>query len=80
MQSWVSLKLVLMQTLTPARCRKVKGEVSRKAKLCMEAPVNRGRNDDGPKVAKFLLGSALEQPARESDRALPYSGRQAIGP
>ena len=43
--------------MTPARCRKVKevgypfGE-----KLLNEAPVNGGRNYDGPKVAKFLVG------------------------
>ena len=43
--------------LTRARCRKVKascypfGE-----KLRTEAPVNGGRNYDGPKVAKFLVG------------------------
>ncbi len=30
--------------------------VSRKAKLATEAPVNGGRNYDGPKVAKFLVG------------------------
>ena len=30
--------------------------VSRKAKLTAEAPVNGGRNYDGPKVAKFLVG------------------------
>jgi hypothetical protein len=45
--------------MTPARCRKVKeggyfpfGE----EKLATEAPVNGGRNYDGPKVAKFLVG------------------------
>ncbi len=43
--------------MTPARCRKVNeagypfGE-----KLATEAPVNGGRNYDGPKVAKFLVG------------------------
>ena len=43
--------------MTPARCRKVKevgypfGE-----KLATQAPVNGGRNYDGPKVAKFLVG------------------------
>jgi len=30
--------------------------VSRKAKLRIEAPVNGGRNYNGPKVAKFLVG------------------------
>jgi hypothetical protein len=42
--------------LTLAQCWKVKGLVSRKAKLGAEAPVNGGRNYDGPKVAKFLVG------------------------
>ena len=43
--------------VTPARCRNVKeagqGFV---LKLATEAPVNGGRNYDGPKVAKFLVG------------------------
>ncbi len=30
--------------------------VNRKVKLATEAPVNGGRNYDGPKVAKFLVG------------------------
>ena len=30
--------------------------VSREAKLRTEAPVNVGRNYNGPKVAKFLVG------------------------
>ena len=45
--------------MTPARCRKVKGMgqlVERPVKLLTEAPVNGGRNYDGPKVAKFLVG------------------------
>ena len=45
--------------LTPARCRKVKEaghlDASRE-KLATEAPVNGGRNYNGPKVAKFLVG------------------------
>ena len=43
--------------VTPARCRKVK-EVGQgfAPKLATEAPVNGGRNYDGPKVAKFLVG------------------------
>ena len=43
--------------MTPARCRKVK-EVGQRfaSKLTTEAPVNGGRNYDGPKVAKFLVG------------------------
>jgi hypothetical protein len=35
---------------------RLKGGVSRKAKLWIEAPVNGGRNYNGPKVAKFLVG------------------------
>ena len=43
--------------VTPARCRKVK-EVGQGfvPKLATEAPANGGRNYDGPKVAKFLVG------------------------
>ena len=43
--------------MTPARCRNVK-EVGQPfgVKLATEAPVNGGRNYDGPKVAKFLVG------------------------
>jgi hypothetical protein len=45
--------------VTPARCRKVKegghSDESRE-KLSTEAPVNGGRNYNGPKVAKFLVG------------------------
>ncbi len=43
--------------LTPAQCRKVKevGQVLG-LKLTTEAPVNGGRNYNGPKVAKFLVG------------------------
>ena len=42
-----------------ARCRKVKeGGQFRESgmKLPTEAPVNGGRNYNGPKVAKFLVG------------------------
>ncbi len=45
--------------VTRARCRKVKsmGQLAeRPVKLLNEAPVNGGRNYDGPKVAKFLVG------------------------
>ena len=35
---------------------RLRGLVSRKAKLGIEAPVNGGRNYNGPKVAKFLVG------------------------
>ncbi len=45
--------------MTPARCRKVKGMGQCRLvgmKLVTEAPVNGGRNYDGPKVAKFLVG------------------------
>jgi hypothetical protein len=43
--------------LTPARCWKVKGSCSFfGTKQRTEAPVNGGRNYNGPKVAKFLVG------------------------
>ena len=44
-------------SLTRARCWNVKeaGQAAR-PKLATEAPVNGGRNYDGPKVAKFLVG------------------------
>jgi hypothetical protein len=43
--------------VTPARCRNVKeGGQGFAPKLATEAPVNGGRNYDGPKVAKFLVG------------------------
>ena len=45
--------------MTRARCRKVKevGQVGESPpQLATEAPVNGGRNYDGPKVAKFLVG------------------------
>ena len=43
--------------MTPARCRKVKEcGYPFVEKLTTEAPVNGGRNYDGPKVAKFLVG------------------------
>ena len=45
--------------MMPARCRKVKWKgqlAARLVKLLNEAPVNGGRNYDGPKVAKFLVG------------------------
>ena len=35
---------------------RLRGRVSRKAKLITEAPVNGGPNYEGPKVAKFLVG------------------------
>ena len=35
-------------------CGRSRGSVSRKAKLRTQAPVNGGRNYDGPKVAKYL--------------------------
>ena len=41
--------------LTPARCWKVKGR-DQETKSRTEAPVNGGRNYNGPKVAKFLVG------------------------
>ncbi len=45
--------------MTPARCRKVNEAGQSRLvgmKLATEAPVNGGRNYDGPKVAKFLVG------------------------
>ena len=41
--------------LTPARCWKVKRSCQA-TKQRIEAPVNGGRNYNGPKVAKFLVG------------------------
>ncbi len=41
--------------LTPARCWKVKGR-GQETKPRAQAPVNGGRNYNGPKVAKFLVG------------------------
>ena len=43
--------------MTPARCRKVNsfGDLSSDNELRLEAPVNGGRNYNGPKVAKFLV-------------------------
>jgi len=35
---------------------RLKGRVILREKLGTEAPVNGGRNYDGPKVAKFLVG------------------------
>ena len=45
--------------MIPARCWKVKGRGYPDfgwEKLRTEAPVNGGRNYNGPKVAKFLVG------------------------
>ena len=39
--------------VTPARCWKIK---MMGCKLLIEVPVNGGRNYNGPKVAKFLVG------------------------
>jgi hypothetical protein len=57
--SSVLTRKVDVYRMTRARCRKVKegghcpfGD----EKLATEAPVNGGRNYDGPKVAKFLVG------------------------
>ena len=35
---------------------RLRGDVIRKEKHWIEAPVNGGRNYNGPKVAKFLVG------------------------
>ncbi len=42
--------------LTPPSAGRLRKLVSRKMKLATEAPVNGGRNYNGPKVAKFLVG------------------------
>ena len=42
--------------LTPAQCRKVKEVGDLKiGELTTEAPVNGGRNYNGPKIAKFFI-------------------------
>jgi hypothetical protein len=48
-------KMMYMAWHLPGAGR-LKGDVSRKAKHWIEAPVNGGRNYNGPKVAKFLVG------------------------
>ena len=51
--------IVDVYRMTRARCRKVKeaGQlVAIQVKLATEAPVNSGRNYDGPKVSKVLVG------------------------
>jgi hypothetical protein len=52
----VQSRQVEVYGLTPARCWKVKRRRLASAKLRIEAPVNGGRNYNGPKVAKFLVG------------------------
>jgi hypothetical protein len=54
--------------MTPARCRKVK-EVGQgfAPKLATEAPVNGGRNYDGPKVSQIASLSKTE----------PYAGKSS---
>jgi hypothetical protein len=57
--SSVLTRKVDVYRMTRAQCRKVKEGGHRPArgeKLATEAPVNSGRNYDGPKVAKFLVG------------------------
>ena len=57
--SSVLTRKVDVYRMTRARCRKVKEVghwVAIPEKLATEAPVNGGRNYDGPKVAKFLVG------------------------
>ncbi len=41
--------------MTPARCGRLNDGVSRERSSLIEAPVNGGRNYNGPKVAKFLV-------------------------
>ncbi len=36
---------------------RLRGVLRRKSKVWIEAPVNGGRNYNGPKVAKFLVGA-----------------------
>ena len=40
----------------PDGAGRLRKDVRRKPKLLTEAPVNGGRNYNGPKVAKFLVG------------------------
>ena len=51
----LSRKTMYMRWHLPSAVR-LKMEVSRKTKLSTEAPVNGGRNYNGPKVAKYLVG------------------------
>ena len=57
--------------MTPARCRKVK-EVGQgfAPKLATEAPVNGGRNYDGPKVSQIASLSKTEPYAGKSSYSL----------
>ncbi|KAK8682737.1 hypothetical protein V6N13_055111 [Hibiscus sabdariffa] len=59
--------------LTPAQCRKVKevGDLMT-GEPATEAPVNGGRNYNGPKVAKFLvgLGGRRRRPPSGAARAI----------
>ena len=48
-------KMMYMAWHLPGAGR-LKGDVIRKEKHWIEAPVNGGRNYNGPKVAKFLVG------------------------
>jgi hypothetical protein len=48
-------KMMYMAWHLPGAGR-LKGDVSSNAKHWIEAPVNGGRNYNGPKVAKFLVG------------------------
>ena len=64
------------------------GGVSRKAKRGGEAPVNVGRNYNGPKVAKFLVGQVptctnrvtIWALSRRGSRRSCYSGFQHVVP
>ena len=58
----------------PARCWKVKGRgQAARPKPRAEAPVNGGRNYNGPKVAKFLVGQV---PTRMNGITIPVLSRQ----
>ncbi|PNX76243.1 hypothetical protein L195_g032188, partial [Trifolium pratense] len=57
--------------LTPAQCQKVKkvGDLMT-GKLATEAPVNGGRNYNGPKVAKFLVKWKAKKTSFQGARAI----------
>ncbi|KAG9455502.1 hypothetical protein H6P81_000010 [Aristolochia fimbriata] len=67
--------------LTPAQCRKVKevGDLMT-GEPATEAPVNGGRNYNGPKVAKFLVGCGLPAPGQKDPMKLYCSPGIGFGP
>ena len=42
--------------LTPASAGRLRGTLAARRRVELETPVNGGRNYNGPKVAKFLVG------------------------